>query len=134
SPRRVHEHTALSSGSWTMLAGLCAVATLLTPYGLRMWLVVRDYVGSLSLYLNTIGEFVAPDFRHDSDWVRLVLTLAAAMCIGWQARHRPVRVFVLLLFGVGVYLGFKSARDVWLTVIGAACVIGAAAPGSRTEL
>ena len=53
------------------------------------------------------------------------MTLAAAGCIGWQARHRRVRVFLLLLFVLGVYLGFKSRRDIWINVIGAASVIAA---------
>src|SRR6185436_219783 len=84
-----------------------------------------------------IGELLAPDFRGSTDWITLGLTLTAAGFIGWQLAAtwrpalagpsiRPLRLLMGLLFVMGVYFGFKSRRDSWLTIITSACAIAAA--------
>ena len=75
---------------------------------------------------STIGELAAPAFRTSPDWVILALVVTAAGAVGWQARDRPVRVFWLLLFGLGLWLGFRSRRDSWIVVSAAACIIASA--------
>jgi hypothetical protein len=107
---------------WIGVGLVCGLATLVTPYHVRLYLVAREYMGQSELW-ERIGEFVAPTFRTVPDWVVLALVLAAAGCFGWQARDRSTELFWLLLFGLGTWLGFRSRRDTWVVVAAATCVI-----------
>ena len=137
-PRRATDakgETVVPVGSWVRIGVACVAATLLNPYTFRIHLVAREYAGQTAWW-SYIGEFLAPAFRTSPDWVMLAIVLTAAGCIGWQARNRPVRVFWLLLFVFGIWLGFRSRRDTWFMVATAGAIIAgarfrAAAPPER---
>jgi hypothetical protein len=107
------------SASWLVVTALCTLAGAIGPYRFGLYRTARELMRQPALW-NRIGELLAPDFRHSTDWVALAMVLTAAVSIGWQARTRPVRVLLLLLFVPAIYLGFRSRRDGWLTVTMAA--------------
>ena len=111
--------------SWLCIAIACAVATLVTPYHVHVYLVAFEY-GANSPIWTLVGELLAPAFRTSPDWVALAIVLTAAGCIGWQARGRPVRVFWLLLFVFAAWVGFRSRRDTWVMVTIGTCIIAGA--------
>jgi hypothetical protein len=118
------------AGTWILLTVVCAAAALVNPYHVGVYVVARQLMAQTELWTR-IGELLAPDFRHSTDWIVLAMTLTAAGCIGWQMgswrRASALRppIFLLLLLVLGAYLGFKSRRDTWLTVIASACAIAA---------
>jgi len=117
---------------WISVGLASGLATLVTPFHVRLYLVAREYMGQSELW-ERIGEFVAPTFRTSPDWVILALVLAAAGCLGWQARDRSMGVFWLLLFVLGVWLGFRSRRDTWVVVATATCVIATVQPRATEQ-
>jgi len=108
--------------TWITLTVVCAAVALVNPYHVGVYLVARQLMAQSELWTR-IGELLAPDFRHSTDWIVLALTVTAAGCIGWQLRQGSARVFLLLIFVLGAYLGFKSRRDTWLTITASACAI-----------
>jgi hypothetical protein len=132
------------AATWLLMTALCAAAALVNPYHIGVYTAARELMAQTELWTR-IGELLAPDFRQSTDWITLGLTLTAAGVIGWQfldAWHpiqktwgppsggptprRSPRVFLLLIFAFGVYFGFKSRRDTWLTITASACAIAAA--------
>ncbi len=98
------------------VAVLSLAATLVTPYGLQIYVVVYEYVtqGAPWLYLR---ELRAPDFRSPLEWIVLSMALAGAFALG---RQRQLRLFpALLLLGCAL-LSFRALRDTWCVAIVAA--------------
>jgi hypothetical protein len=116
------------AGTWILLTVVCAAAALVNPYHVGVYVVARQLMAQSELWTR-IGELLAPDFRHSTDWIVLAMTLTAAGSIGSQLglwrRASALRppIFLLLLFVLGAYLGFKSRRDTWFTVTASACAI-----------
>jgi hypothetical protein len=127
------------AGTWILLTAVCAAAALVNPYHVGVYVAARQLMAQSELWTR-IGELLAPDFRHSTDWIVLAMALTAAGGIGSQmgvwrtassgaeaqsakaAALRPP-IFLLLLFVLGAYLGFKSRRDTWLTITASACAI-----------
>src|SRR6266498_4663390 len=72
---------------------------------------------------DLISELQALQFRSISDWLVLLLTLAAAFALG---RRRSINPFWGLLLLSGAFLSFRSGRDSWFVVIIAVAVIPSA--------
>ena len=106
------------------LLTLCGLATLVNPYGIRIYLAVYDAIAAIhpSLYLQ---EFQAPQFRSIFDWIMLAVTLGGVFVLG---RNGTVRAWPGLLLASGVVLTFRTARDVWFGVVAALMVLGAQVP------
>jgi hypothetical protein len=124
-PTRDAERSRAALPVWLIAAVSCIAATLVNPYGVRVYVAARDVSMQTTLW-SRIGELAAPAFRTSPDWVILALVVTAAGVVGWQVRDRPVRVFWLLMFGLGLWLGFRSRRDSWFVVSAAACIIASA--------
>jgi hypothetical protein len=115
---------------WWRLVGLtaaCLLATLVNPYGVRLYSVVVEYARQKETY-HIFAELHAMDFREVSDWVVLGLTGAAAYALG---RRRPGSAFDVLLLAAGAYFAFHAKHDLWFVVL-AACAIIAGTPGLVT--
>ena len=100
----------------------CVLATLVNPYHFRIYAVVFDTVRQAGLYY-LITELQAMSFRAFPDWIVLGLTLGAAFVLG---RARRIDPFWALLLLAGVYLSFRSGRDVWFVTIVASVIIARA--------
>ncbi len=110
------------SRHWRRLVVLtlaCWVATLLTPYHLRLYGVVLDYA-TQPLAFNMIAEHQAMDFRDPVDWSVLALALSAPFALG---RRRRVSAFDFLLLAASAYLSFHTQRDLWMIVLTAAALL-----------
>lgn len=97
----------------------CIVATFLNPYHLRIYWIVLDTIREGGFY-DLITELQALRFRAFPDWIVLGLTLAAAFVFG---RGRSLSLFWVTLFLAGVYLSFRSGRDLWFVTIVATAII-----------
>ena len=102
------------------LAGLCALASLLNPYGWQLHLHIVRYLGS-SWIMDNVQEFQSPHIRAEG-MVVFALLLLAAVALAPQADR-----FEALLVMVWGFLALRSARHVPFFAIVAAPVVAAAA-------
>ncbi len=111
-----------------LVTASCLGAVLMNPYHFRIYAIVWDTLKLGGLY-DVISELQALQFRSISDWLVLLLTLAAAFAFG---RRREVSPFWGLLLLSGVFLSFRSGRDSWFVVIVAVAIISSAHSVART--
>ena len=111
-------------GRFGWVAGLlvvCSLATLVNPYGIRIYLPVYDAITAIhpALYLQ---EFQSPQFRSIFDWIMLAVTLGGVFVLG---RQKGIGLLPALLLVSGLVLAFRAARDVWFAVVAALMVLAA---------
>jgi hypothetical protein len=126
--RRPADGTGGGTLGWRRLAGLstvCGLATLVNPYGFRLYGVVIEYA-TQPLPFRVVAELTALDFREGRGWLVLGLALATAFALG---RHQRLSSFELLLFAASAVLCFRARRDLWLVVLSALVILPAALPG-----
>ncbi len=115
--------TALQQRRLMLLAGLCFLATLLTPYHVRLYWVVLEYATQPGPF-RWVNELKALTFREASDWAMLVLALA-----GWFALGRkPGTIFETLLLAVATFFAFRARRDLWFVVLASLVVLASRGP------
>ena len=112
-----------------LLSGACVLATLVTPFGYRLYGTVVELARSTGAF-QSITTLQAMTFRNPAHWVTLALTIGAAFTIG---RQRTVTTLQLLLFPVAVILGYRAARDAWLVAFTAASILAIPSPASAHE-
>jgi hypothetical protein len=98
------------------LAALCALASLLNPYGWHLHLHVARYLSS-SWIIDHVQEFQSPNIRSEGMIVFALLLLAAVALVPQTDRFEGLLV---LLWG---FLALRSARHVPLFAIVAAPVL-----------
>jgi hypothetical protein len=106
--------------------GVCALATMVGPYHVTVYLPVLDAI-RLTAPFEYLQELQAPRFREPFNWVALGLLLSAVFLAG---RQRPLSIFHAVLLGTGAFLFFRAARDVWVCVVASVVVIAMYAPWS----
>ena len=109
----------ISYGCLLLVLPACALATLATPYHIQLYYVILDYIGQNNPS-HYIKEHMPLEFRSPFEWSVLVLTLCAVFAIGWR---RQVRIFAIALLVAGIFLSFRSRRDLWFVVICAVTTI-----------
>ena len=114
---------SLSFSSLALIITACVAATLVTPYHVHLYQTIIDFIPQTGQFLNNIMEMQALTFRGPWDWCVLMLTLGAAFSLGWTRELRP---FPLLLLATGIYLSFRTRRDLWFVVVAAIPIIAAA--------
>ncbi len=108
------------SAAWLWaLFGAASLATLANPYGWRLYIVAYQYTIQRAP-LDLIQEMQAPAFRSMSDWFALGLACLAWFALG-SARRKPLLLLALMI--AASWCGFRSARDVWFTVIVASIIL-----------
>lgn len=105
------------------LAALCFVATLVTPYHVRLYGVIVEYATQPGPF-RWVNELKALEFREPSDWVMLGLTAAACYALG---RRRPEAFELGLLASTAVF-AFRARRDLWFVVLADLVVLASFAP------
>ncbi len=103
---------------WLVLAS-SALATLLNPYGVRLYSTVLFYMRQTGTY-DAISELKAMSFRQPQHFLVLLLALAAALAIGWRRDAKPLW---LIFLAAASMMAFRSVREVWFLAVVAACVI-----------
>jgi len=91
----------------------CLAATLVNPYGWKVYQVIAEYAVQRTPF-GFVQELQAPAFRSFPDWVFLLVVLAAAYAIG---RRRELAPFPLLLFLAGALVSFRARRDIWFSLV-----------------
>ena len=97
---------------WIILAA-SAAATLVNPYGWRVYQVVFEY-GHQVWSKRYILEMSPLPFDQFSDYLAVLLVLGAAFALG---RARQVRPLWVVLLGWAALFAFRSQRDIWLLAI-----------------
>jgi len=122
-PRRASDEAwrGPSLRTWLLVDVLCLLATLATPYHIRIYGVLRDVSAQTGVYYFNL-EMQAMQFREVWHWVTLGLVLAAAFMAG----RRPPSRFLAVISAMGVFVSFRSGRDVWFVVVCAAVVLATA--------
>jgi hypothetical protein len=103
---------------WALLAASTA-ATLLNPYGWRLYLVVAQYA-TQSVPLQVVKEMQAMQFRNVTDWSVLFLACGALLTIGGSRRRCPLMMALLV---VSLWFGFHTQRDGWFLAVVSALVM-----------
>lgn len=115
---------------WRRLAGLtaaCVLATLVNPYGLRLYEVVIEYATQPGPF-QVVEELMAPGFRIGWDWFVLALLLATVFALG---RKKGLSSFEVLLVAASAVLWLRARRDLWLVVLSALVVLPALIPAEQ---
>ena len=111
--------SATASRFLLLIAAACFVGTAITPNVVQPYRVFFASVfGAGSAY---VPDYKAPGFRQPQDYVLVLLTMAAFLALGLR---RSRDLFLVAILVIASALSFYSQRDVWLTVIVAAAVIG----------
>ena len=93
------------------VALMSAVASLLTPFGLRTWSTILSYLGNTQL-MATVNETKPPDFSSGLFAIEFGLMLASLVILGMQKGGvRTGQVFLLAGFTA---LAMRSGRNVHL--------------------
>jgi hypothetical protein len=119
----------------------CILATFLNPYGPPIYKIAYELNAQTGV-LNFISELKAVPFRDVTDFIMLMLALAACAVLS-RARH--LLPFETALFVFAAFVSFRSQRDVWVMATvgqrkserlhyrrrGAACGAGSVSGGDR---
>ncbi len=111
---------ALPANPLIAVTGLSVLAALLSPYHFLIFRPIWEYVVQTGTFQN-IQEMHPMFFRSPDNWTVLALALAAVFTLGWRRRLSPFPMLLLLL---GIGLGFRARRDIWLLVITAVWIVG----------
>lgn len=99
------------------------LATLVNPYGWRVYSVVFDYGSRLATAgsaLNSVSELQSIPFRNAADFAILLLALLSSAALAWQRRFV---LFETALLGFAAVVSFRSQRDIWLIAIVSAAIL-----------
>jgi hypothetical protein len=102
-----------------LLSATCGLATLLNPYGARVYAVVWEYASQPAAY-RIITELQSLDFRDLYAWPVLGLFALAAFALG---RRPGLSSFDVLLLAGTAYASFHTRRDLWFVVLAALAVL-----------
>jgi len=125
---RVPSEHRLDIGTVLKIAGISLLATVLTPYLYRPYVV---FFGTTFSSANQyLPEFRAFGFRQTQDYLLLVLAMSAFLTLGLR-RSRDMFQIGLLVGCLG--LSFYAQRDIWLVGVASLAVIGEAVRDARTS-
>jgi hypothetical protein len=102
-----------------VLAAACALATLLNPYGARLYAVVWEYASQSAAY-RIMHELQPLDFGDVHSWPVLVLFALAAFSLG---RRPCLSSFDVLLLAGTAYASFHTRRDLWFVSLAALAIL-----------
>jgi hypothetical protein len=113
---------AWGSLHWKKLIGLtalCALATLVTPYHVRLYSIVIELSAQTGMW-EYAQEMQAPAFRTVADWAMLAIFSFALVWLGWR---RSGSSFEVLLMCVAAASAFRGQRDIWFLVLASLAIL-----------
>ena len=116
---RSHESDLWPAREGWLALGATFLATLLNPYGPRIYSTVFVYMNQAKSFFQIV-ELRAMTFRVPQNYVVLLLFLAAAIAVGWR---REKRLLWPILLVIASLVAFHSVKDCWfLAVVSAAAL------------
>ena len=112
-PRSYSERNGFALRWLVPVSLACCAATLVNPYGWKVYGVVVQYVTQAAPWVY-LPELRAPTFRNVFDWLSLAAALGGAFCLG---KRRSVRSFPVALLVLAAFLSFHAMRDAWVVVL-----------------
>lgn len=130
--------TAWTPAWWRLffLGLACTLATLLNPYGYRIYEVVLEY-GSQPTPFRLIAELMSMNFRGPAALVHWGVLTVALVCVFCLGRKRDLSAFDVLLLAGAIFFCFRAQRDLWMVVLAALVLLprlGQAEPDVRLSL
>jgi hypothetical protein len=119
--------TRLRPGWLCGISLACVLATLVNPYGWRIYQVAYGLATQTGV-LDKITELSAMPFRGIHNWCVLLLAFGA---VGVLARARRFPFFDVALLAFAVLVSFRSQRDVWVVVIAASAILASRLKGDE---
>ena len=117
--RRTAIRTNFQAGRMTWMFFGCIAATIVNPYGIRIYKVAYDLVAQ-GAGLAQLPELSAIPFRSFDDWCVLLFALAASVVF---ARAQKPSFFEIILLAFSIVVSFRSQRDIWVLAIAGAGII-----------
>jgi hypothetical protein len=117
-----HPVMAWGSSQWKKLIGLtalCILATLVTPYHVRLYSIVVELSTQTGMW-EYATEMQSPTFRTVADWAMLAMFSFALVWLGWR---RSRSSFEVLLMCVAAASAFRGQRDIWFLVLASLAVL-----------
>ncbi|HSF67873.1 MAG TPA: hypothetical protein VLA67_10650 [Nitrospiraceae bacterium] len=102
-----------------VLTALCALATLVTPYHVRLYSIVVELSAQTGMW-EYATEMQAPTFRTAADWAMLGMFSFALVWFGWR---RSRSSFGVLLMCIAAASAFRGQRDIWFLVLASLAVL-----------
>jgi hypothetical protein len=109
-------------------AGLCLLATLITPYGFQLFPEVMATAYGAAQF-KFYAEVTALDFRHPQHFAFLLLVMAAFLALGRQHSRDIFKIGTMTVFAM---LAFRVQRDVWCVLFPAIAIISDAMPDGES--
>jgi hypothetical protein len=121
--------TRLRLVSILAVSAACLLATLINPYGWKIYKVAHDLAAQPGV-IDHISELQAIPFRSLPDYCVLLLGMGAVAALARRRRPQP---FEAALLGMAFVLAFRSQRDVWILVAAASALIAACWHPARAD-
>lgn len=118
----VQKSMVWGSENWRQLVGLtalCALATLFTPYHMRLYAIVVELSAQTGMW-EYVQEMQAPAFRSVADWTMLGILTAALIQLGRKGSYSSFETLLLLVASVSA---FRGQRDLWFLVMSSIVVL-----------
>lgn len=115
---------------WKRLLGvtaLCVLATLFTPYHVRLYSIVFELSAQTGMW-EYAQEMQAPAFRSVADWAVLGLFSFTLVRLG---RRRSWSSFEVLFLCVAAVFAFRGQRDIWFLAL--ACLASIVSNDSQSN-
>jgi hypothetical protein len=119
---------AFNTRLWLIVLA-CFVATLATPYHVHLYETIIDTMSQTGIY-QYISELQSMSFRQFPDWIVLGLILGATLLLGQKSRIKPFPVLMLI---TGIFIAFRSMRDVWFVVLPAIIILASVHPAPSID-
>lgn len=99
---------------WMLAAGAASLAaTLVNPYGVRIYDPLLRYLRQAPVIYEHIHELRPQSFESISLWMSLAITLVVVLA----ARRMLARPVLLAMFAAAAWVGFRSGRDAWFIAV-----------------
>jgi hypothetical protein len=125
---RQQKRAALSPPASGMVATLCAIATIATPYSYHLYGVF--FASATSAANRYIPDLHAMGFRQSQDYALMLLTMGAFLALGLRRSRDPFQITLMI---AGALLAFHAQRNAWIAALAAIAVIGEAKIGEASR-
>lgn len=112
-PRPLAERRRLAL--WMTAVGASSLAaTLVNPYGVRIYDPLLRYLQQAPVIYQHIHELRPQSVESICLWMTLAIALLVVLGAARRLLRRP---FLLVMFAVAAWVGFRSGRDAWFIVV-----------------